>query len=31
LQVKNIVKRAVEAIGPQVCAGRGVDELSGDA
>jgi hypothetical protein len=31
LEVENILKSAVKAIGPEVSAGGGVDELSGDA
>jgi hypothetical protein len=31
LQVKNILEPAVEAVCPQMRAGRGVDQLSGDA
>src|ERR1700739_2248352 len=31
LQVENVVERAVEAVGPDVSAGRGVDQLPGDA
>jgi hypothetical protein len=31
LQLKNVVERAVEAVGPHVRAGRRVDQLPGDA
>ena len=31
LQLKNVVERAIEAVGPDVSAGRRVDQLAGDA
>ena len=31
LQLEDVLERAVEAIGPEMCAGRRVDELAGDA
>src|SRR5262249_28301439 len=31
LQIENVVERTVKAIGPDVCAGRRVDQLPGDA
>ena len=31
LQFEDVVERAVEAVGPEVRAGGGVDQLAGDA
>jgi hypothetical protein len=30
LQFEDVIERAIEAVGPDVCAGRRVDQLAGD-